>query len=76
MKSWTWLCPILSIAVVIGILVTVGLSPWTAVVGGLVLGCPIVALWAYFTGRSPQIRPDAGNPVTRVPPEGGREDRR
>ena len=76
MKSWTWLCPILSIAVVIGMLVTVGLSPWTGVLGGLVLGCPIVALWAYFTGHLPRIRPDTGDPVKRVAPAGAREDRR
>ena len=59
MTRWIWLCPILSVALAIGALVAFGLSLWTAVLVGLVLGCPIAALWAYFTGRVPRDRPQA-----------------
>jgi hypothetical protein len=44
---------------VIGVFVLFGLSLWTAILAALMLGCPIVAFWAYFTGRSPGARADA-----------------
>lgn len=58
MKRWIWLCPVLSVAVAIGLLVAFGLSLWTAVLAALMLGCPIAALWAYYTGRLPRDRPE------------------
>jgi len=58
MKRWIWLCPVLSVTVVIDALVAFGLSLWTAILAALVLGCPIVALWAFFTGRLTRDRPD------------------
>lgn len=59
MTRWIWLCPGLSVALAIGVLVAFGLSIWTAVLAALILGCPIAALWAYFTGRLPRTRPEA-----------------
>ena len=51
---WIWLCPALSVAVAAGVLMALGLSVWAAMLAALVLGCPIVALWAFFTGRRPR----------------------
>jgi hypothetical protein len=53
-----WLCPVLSVVVVAGVLMGFGLSVWTATLAALVLGCPIVALWAFFTGRLPLHQQD------------------
>ena len=58
---WIWLCPVLSVAMAVGVLMVLGLSLWTAILAALVLGCPIVALWAFFTGWIPRdrARPEA-----------------
>ena len=61
MNRWIWLCPVLSVAVAIGVFIALGLSVWTAVLAALVVGCPIAALWACFAGRVPTNRP-AGTP--------------
>src|SRR5262245_17124446 len=59
MKRWIWLGPVLSVAVVIGVLVLFGLSLWTSIAAALLLGCLIATLWAYFT-CGPRVRADAG----------------
>jgi hypothetical protein len=61
MRRWIWLCPVLSVAVAIGVFIALGLSVRAAVLAALVVGCPIAALWAYFTGRVSRNRP-AGTP--------------
>lgn len=63
MRHWIWLCPVLAVAVAGGFLVGFGLSLWTIVLAALVLGCPIVAVWAYSTGWLPGDRRD-GPPGT------------
>ena len=55
---WMWLCPVLSVVVVAGVLMGFALSVWTATLAALVLGCPIVALWAFSTRRLPLHQQD------------------
>lgn len=43
-----WLCPLLSIAFAALLLWLSGVTPWTAVIAGLLLGCPIAVAYALF----------------------------
>lgn len=43
-----WLCPLLSIAFAALLLWLSGVTPWTAAIAGLLLGCPIAVAWALF----------------------------
>jgi hypothetical protein len=51
MRKYEWLCPALSVVLAVVILVTVGMRWSTALLLGLVLGCPIAFVWALIAGR-------------------------
>jgi hypothetical protein len=48
---WLWLCPALAILVAGGVLITFGVSFWTALFAGVLLFCPAVIVWGLVTTR-------------------------
>jgi hypothetical protein len=43
-----WLCPLVSVALAVLLFWLSGVTPWTAAIAGLLLGCPIAVAWALF----------------------------
>ena len=80
---YAWLCPLLAIVLAAGFFFALGVSPWTAIVIGVLLACPAVLVWgAVIAARREHAASGArtgrngANPPT-VGPLGGdrREDR-
>ena len=49
-----WLCPVLSLVLATAVLLLFGASVWTALVVGVLLGCPIAVAWALVADRLSQ----------------------
>jgi hypothetical protein len=45
LSVWAWVCAIGMMVLAAVILILLGFSVWTALLVGLLLGCPLVLLW-------------------------------
>ena len=45
LSVWVWVCAIGMMVMAAVILILLGFSVWTALLVGLLLGCPLVILW-------------------------------
>jgi demethylmenaquinone methyltransferase/2-methoxy-6-polyprenyl-1,4-benzoquinol methylase/phosphoethanolamine N-methyltransferase len=63
--SWTWLCPLASLLMAAGIGYLFGLSWWTTLLIGVMLACPVMAMWSYLFGERPLPVPLGPVPATR-----------
>lgn len=53
---WVWLCPLLSLLLAAAVLLTFGVSFWTALLAALFLVCPALIVWGAWQawrGRNP-----------------------
>ena len=46
-----WLCPLLSLIFAVALLWLAGLTLWTAVVAGVLVGCPVAVVFALVAER-------------------------
>ena len=51
MNHWLWLCPLLGVALAAGVLVMFGWQWWSALLAALLLVCPALVVWGWFTLR-------------------------
>lgn len=57
LRKWTWLCPLLGVAMAAAVLVLWGVLWWTALLAAFMLVCPITILWGLITlGRDPHLK--------------------
>lgn len=45
LSVWTWVCAIGMMVLAAVILILLGFSVWTALLAGVLLGCPLIILW-------------------------------
>ncbi len=65
MSKRPWLCPLLSLAIAVGIALLFGVSFWTIFLILVFLACPITMIWAYLIGERPLPVPLDPAPATR-----------
>ena len=65
MSKRPWLCPLVSLAIAVGVALLFGLTFWTIFLIALFLTCPIMAVWTYIMGQRPLPIPLDPTPVTR-----------
>lgn len=56
-----WICPIVSIAAIAVFLWVFGLTLWTAVAAGVLLGCPIAVAWVLIAERRDSAQRSLGH---------------
>ena len=54
---WTWLCPLVAVALAAGVFLLFGWSLWSALLGALVLVCPVLLAWGVIKLRQPPQAP-------------------
>ena len=64
-SPWVWLCPLASLSLAMGVGHFFGLSWWSALLIGMMLACPVTAVWAYLVGDRPLPIPLGPAPITR-----------
>ena len=64
-RLWAWLCVLASVAVAWAVLLTFDPSFWRALVVAVLLACPAIAVWGFFSSFRPLPVPLGPAPATR-----------